>query len=795
MAMDYSRVSEWILRENSFDKEHLGKCEAIMSLGNGYLGLRSATEERYLDETRDLLINGTFNQSDPSAVTELPNAADMVSMEMVINKERFTLEQGTIDSYCRELNIRTAELKRDIIWTSPKGEQVSIQFKRVVSLDRLHDFAIQVILTPLSGDINIDIKSGINGRVTNTGSQHFTEGDMRFYDNKYIQYVPKTTQSDITFALNTTHRFWINGREKEIPVQLNMDLRKVYGDYHVKLMKGETLKIEKYCNVYTTRDFDMQEKNVTEIQKISLEKIKELAEIGYDRLAEETADAWNRQVWNCVPITIEGNDYDNFAVHFAQYHLRLMVPAHDNRMNIGAKGLSGEGYRGHCFWDTEIFLLPYYIFTQPETARKLEEYRYLSLPGAHKKAEHNGYQGAMFPWESAWLDDGEVTPEYQGVDIVTGSLIKVWSGFIEQHITADVAFGVWQYYTITGDQDYMDKYGYELIFDTARFWVSRLEDKNRQIHETVNEQGVTEFTEAVTEDGLYHICDVVGPDEYKEHKTDNAFTNYLAVWNMKKAVEYYELLKKENTELFQALNEKLNLEYWYREWTEKADKVFLPIPNECNVLPQDSTYLTLKDIDLSKYMAQDFVGGIFRDYNLTQINQIQVSKQADVLVLFFLLEDLFPHEVKKATWEYYSRRTTHDSSLSLCTHAVLAADMEAKEEAYQLFRKSTEIDLGPVMTTSNAGVHTASFGGIWQGAVYGFGGLRMLGGKLRIKPLLPEEWTKLEYTIIWHGQNLDICATHDKVTVKNLTGLKPVEIELCGQTVQVRDEVSVCIPA
>ena len=133
-------------------------------------------------------------------------------------------------------------------------------------------------------------------------------------------------------------------------------------------------------------------------------------------------------------------------------------------------------------------------------ARKLEEYRYLSLPGAHRKAEHNGYQGAMFPWESAWLDDGEVTPEYQGVDIVTGLLIKVWSGFIEQHITADVAFGVWQYYTITGDQDYMNRYGYELIFDTARFWVSRLEDKNRQIHETVNEQGITEFTETVTED-------------------------------------------------------------------------------------------------------------------------------------------------------------------------------------------------------------------------------------------------------------------------------------------------------
>ncbi len=791
MAMDYSRMSEWILREDSFDASHLGKCEAVMSLGNGYLGLRSSTEEKYLNETRDLLINGTFNKFDPSAVTELPNAPDMTAIEIYINGVRFTLEQGEIESYSRELNVKTAELSRNIVWRSPENNKVRFEFHRVVSLERLHDFALQVKITPISENINIDIKSGINGQVTNNGAQHFTDGDKRFYGGKYIQYIPKTTESNITFVLNAVHGFRLNRQELKVPVQLNMELRKVYGVYHTYVKAGDELTIEKYCNVYTTRDSDMQNKTAAEVQDLSLENIKEVEKTGYEKLASDTADAWDRQVWSKVPITIKGNDYDNFAIHFAQYHMRLMVPAHDNRMNIGAKGLSGEGYRGHCFWDTEIFLLPYYIFTQPEIARKLEEYRYLSLPGAHKKAAYNGYRGAMFPWESAWLDDGEVTPEYQGVDIVTGLLIKVWSGFIEQHITADVAFGVWQYYTITGDQDYMDKYGYEVVFDTARFWVSRLEDKNRLIHETVNEHGITEFTETVEEDGLYHICDVVGPDEYKEHKTDNAFTNYLAVWNIKKAMEYYTLLKEENPKLFAALNEKLELDVYYKEWNEKVDKVFLPIPNECNVLPQDSTYLTLKDIDLSKYKAQNFVNGIFRDYNLTQINQIQVSKQADVLVLFFLLEDLFPHEVKAATWEYYAARTTHDSSLSLCTHAVLAADMREKEQAYDLFEKSTEIDLGPAMTTSDAGIHAASFGGIWQGVVYGFGGLRMLGGKLRINPLMPEQWEELNYTFIWHGQKLAVTVTQTEVKVSNKTGTESVVIELCGQEVEIQDTMTV----
>ncbi len=789
MGMDYSKAKDWILREDSFDPYHLGKTEAIMALGNGYMGVRSAAEERYLGETRNCLVNGTFNKADDTAVTELPNVPDMTAMEIWINNDRFTLEQGTIDSYSKELNIRTGELKREIVWTSPDGDQVSLVFYRIVSLTRLHDFVIRAEVTPLSGDITVKLNSGINGQVTNTGAQHFTDGDKRLYEGRYMQFVPVTTQSDITFVVSTCHQFFKNDVQCDVPIQIYMKLRYIYGVFETEVKKGETLAMEKYCDVYTSRDIDMNGKSQEEMQSISLTELKDMESNGYHALAEESAREWEKEIWDRVPITIEGNDYDQFAIRFAQYHMRLMVPSHDSRMNIGAKSLTGEGYKGHCFWDTEIFLLPYYMFTQPEVARRLEDYRYLSLPGAHKKAAHNGYAGAMYPWESAWLDDGEVTPEFLDVDVVTGRPNKVWTGFIEQHITSDVAFGVWQYYVITGDQDYMDKCGYELIFDTARFWVSRLEDKCRQITETLNpETNEIELTETVTEDGLYHICDVVGPDEYKEHKTDNAFTNYMAVWNIKKAIQYYDELKANRPKMYKRLNETLQLDQYYEEWKEKVNKIYLPVPNEYGVLPQDSTYLTLQDIDLSKYKAQDFIGGICRDYNMPQINEIQVSKQADVLVLFFLLEDLFPAEVKKETWKYYAERTLHDSSLSLSTHAVLAADMKEPVMAYDLFEDSTKIDLGPVMTTSDAGVHAASFGGIWQGVVYGFGGLRMLGGKLRIDPMLPKEWTKLEYQLWWRDQELQVTVTPDEVKVVNLTGKKPITINLCGDEVVLETE-------
>ena len=764
MGMDYSKVRDWILREDSFDASHLGKCEAVMSLGNGYMGLRSATEEKYVGETRDLLVNGTFNKFDANEVTELPNAADVTAIELWIDGERFSLDQGTYDGYSRELNIKTGELTRTVKWTAKNGKSILFESKRIVSLARLHDIAMKISVTAGS-ELSLKIRSGINARVTNTGSQHFSEVEKRFYDKKYMQFVEKTTQSEVGFVINSVHRFLKDGEKTDLPTDVNIEHRLVFADYEIGLKAGECFTVEKLSNVNTTRDADNTGLDLPAIQEKSLRDLQESEALGYDALAAESAAAWKEQVWEKAPIEIEGDEkseFDLFAVRFAQYQMRIFVPAHDNRMNIGAKGLSGEGYKGHCFWDTEIFLLPYYIFTDPDTARKLVEYRYLSLPGAHRKAKENGYKGAMFPWESAWLNDGETCPLYMGTDILTGRPIKVWSGIIEQHISADVAFGVWQYGIITEDKDFMERCGYELIMDTATFWASRLEKGD---------------------DGLYHINDVVGPDEYHEHVNDNAFTNYMAKWNMEKAVAYADMLKKEKPALFASLDRKLNIAENYPKWSDGADNIFLPQPTNENILPMDDRFMDGEFIDLSKYKAQDFVAGIMKDYNLDQIQHIQVCKQADCLVLFYLLEDQFTPEVKRASWDYYIERTLHDSSLSLSTHSVMAADMGDDEMAYDLFQKSCAIDLGPYMGTSDAGIHAASFGGIWQCVVYGFGGVRMLDGKLRIEPRLPANWNKLSYTLYWKGEKLAVTMTKEDVEIQNLTGNKQVELTVKGKTV------------
>lgn len=771
--MNYSKGNGWIVEEQVFDGTLLGKCEAIMSLGNGYMGIRSVTEERYLGEKRDFFIAGTFNKFDKEEVTELPNLADIVGMEIKIDGERFSLESGTHTEYTRQLNLGTGELFRQVLWISPKGVKVEFRFQRIVSMEDLHLIAQKVLIIPQGTGVEVELCSGIDGRMTNNGSQHLSDGAKRLYDRDCMQMVQTTEESGIDIVYNTTHRFADEDKMVELSSRIVMERRKIFKEYRATIEKGHTLQIEKISNAYTTRDLSAAGCSCTELQETSRVALISQMEKGYDRLALESAAAWLRKVWNQTPIEIESADaFDQLAIRFAQYHLAIMTPAHDKRMSIAAKGLSGEGYKGHTFWDTDIFVLPYFTYTNPKIARQLEEYRYLSLEGAHKKAASNGLEGAQFPWESAWLDDGEVTPVWGAADIITGLPTKIWSGFIEQHITADVAYGIWQYYMVTGDEEFMDRYGYELLLDTAKFWASRLE-----------------YSE---EDQKYHINDVVGPDEYKEHADDNAFTNYMAHWNIRKAMEYYHILQSEKPELFQKLKDKMDLERVYSIWMDRVDQIYLPAPRELDlVIPQDKNYLTYKEIDLSKYKHQEHVGSMFLDYNLEQVNHIQVSKQADIMILFFLMEDLFSLEVKRANWAYYEPKTLHDSSLSLSTHSILANDMGDYDMAYELFRRATWIDLGPNMKTSDDGIHAASIGGIWQCVVYGFGGVRMLGGDLRIDPRLPEAWERLRFPIQWQGQELWIEVTKEELMVENRTKEKPVEFTCRGKMYSISDKTTI----
>ena len=741
-----NEFKNWIVSEIKFEEKYIGKTEAIFALGNGYIGLRSANEERYLNEKRDLFISGTFNKANKNEVTELPNVADVTEIEIFINGKHLMLNASNNKEYVKYLNLKTGELNRTFVYLDEEGNEYSLKFNRFVAQDRLHVIVNRVEITPLSKTANIRFISGINGQVTNTGSQHFNEGEKRVYEYKYIQMLQETSESCITFIQNSAHNIYINGDKIEEKPELSIDRRKVTISNNYDLTQGQTLVIEKFSNIYTTRDTTSENLTIEQIRDASLDEIKEISNMSYEILFNSNKEVWS-SYWNDQNIVIEGNDYDQLAIRFAQYHLKVMTPSHDNRCGIAAKGLSGEGYKGHSFWDTEIFILPFYTYSKPEIARKLLEYRYLSIGGARKKAKDNGYEGAMYPWESAWLEDGEVTPVWGAVDIVTGKSTKIWSGFIEQHITSDITFAIWQYYMVTNDEDFMEKYGYEIMFDTAIFWASRLEwDEIKQ---------------------RYHINEVIGPDEYKEHVDNDAFTNWLAYWTIETAINYYNKLKESDSEVIRKLESKLSLQNAMENWTTKLPKIYLPEPRDLdNVIPQNDTFLSLEDIDLTKYKNQEHIGSMFKDYNLDQVNKIQVVKQADVVMLLYLLEHKFSKEVKKANYDYYEKRTLHDSSLSLSTHSILASDIDEKDLAYKLFQEATKIDLGENMKTSDHGIHAASLGGLWQIVVNGFGGVRMVGGNLRINPKLPENWSRLSFSFMWKGNKLDIELTKEGIKIE-----------------------------
>ncbi|MEG2708445.1 MAG: glycosyl hydrolase family 65 protein, partial [Vagococcus sp.] len=325
-----------------------------------------------------------------------------------------------------------------------------------------------------------------------------------------------------------------------------------------------------------------------------------------------------------------------------------------------------------------------------------------------------------------------------------------------------------QYVEATGDKEFLETKGYEIILDTAKFWSSRLE-----------------WSE---EDSNYQITDVIGPDEYKEHVDNNAFTNYTAKWNIQKAIHIYEELKENNVEKFNELNTKLDLDRVYADWLDRVDKIFIPAPNEDGIIPQDDTYLSKKIIDLVPYKEDEQVGTLFHEYNLEQVNDMQVTKQADVLLLIYLFENLFSKEIKLDNWNYYEPKTMHDSSLSLSTHSALAADLGELDLSYQLFKEAIHIDMGPHMTSSDEGIHAASLGGIWQMIVFGYGGVRVLDGQLRIEPHLPENWDNLVFSIFWHGTELKVTVTKEAFEVEVISGEKEVTFDHKGEQYSVTDK-------
>ncbi len=773
--MNYNAVPcGWVVEETGFDARCMAKCESIFAQGNGYMNIRCSLEENYVGQCRNTFVAGTFNKAMPDEVTELPNLPDMTELVIALNGERFSMSQGKVHSYSRKLDLRNGECIREVDWESPAGIRAKFTFRRFVSLKREHVAAFMMEVTPVSGTFELLLESGISSRSTNTGSQHCLDGEKRVLDGDVLRLSTRTNQSDIPITLHCMHVF--NKKQAlELPV---IQRRRFVKRFRFLVEDGDTLRMEKFICYHTGRDKAFEEPDNPEgtadsqaVNDMGDACIRGCRNESYESLLAESEELWN-SYWGRSDVHIDSpNPMDQLGARFALYHLNIMVQRRDNRVGIGAKGMTGEGYKCHSFWDTEMFLLPHYLLTDPLAARTLLEYRYRTLPGAYRKAEENHYEGAMFPWESAWMDDGEVTPLYGAADVMTGESIPIYTGIREHHITADIAWAVMLYYNITEDDEFMEQYGCELMVETARFWASRLEWKE--------------------EASRYEICGVIGPDEYKEDVDNNAFTNYLAAYNLRAASDVIGSMEQKWPCAWERLGGESRLEELRKDFGEKSQKIYLPGPGEDGLVPQNDEYLSLEKIDLTKYKMQQGVSSVYEDYSPDQMNRLMLSKQADLVMLLRIMPELFDQETRRRNFIFYESRTLHDSSLSHGQHCVLAAWMGMDKMALDMYRHAVDIDLGPNPSSSDEGIHSAAMGGIWQCNVCGFAGLKWGAGELNLENHLPQQWNAMAFKICWKGTWINVSMERDMLRVKHLSG-PDLELTLNGKkyVLRVNGEVS-----
>ena len=745
-------MNPWYIEEKEFDPQKLHSRETVYTIGNGYFGTRGTFEEEYPKANPGTLLFGVFDKI-AIAKEELANAPDWLTMKLFVNGERFRLDQGKILDYHRTLDMQHGILRRVVRWESPGGIRIRITSERFASLADEHVGVIRYSLTveeqpETGGKLDVFLWSALNMAVGNYDLIHWETVEQR-RDGELLWLHTQTRHSSVQLVQTMSFTSRDCDFQKELIRSDTSPSIRIYKDLAV----GETMTAEKVVVMYTSRDVEDPLQTAIEHHHKILQSSATQAEPGkhyavlvegaryvnpciqvepFETLFAEHKKAW-QDYWQVSDVIIEGDDTAQQAIRYNIYQLRISESSHDSRYSIAAKGLTGFGYHGHVFHDTEIFMLPYFTYVHPAIARNLLMYRYRLLPAARAKAKSNGYDGAQYPWEST-LNGEETTPPAI-VHPETGELIPVLNGQIELHITASISHGVWQYWRVTGDDEFMREYGAEMLLNAAEFWASRAEWN--------------------PESSYYEINNVIGPDEWHEHVNNNAFTNYMARWNIQAAIDALHWLQSAAPDKAKQLTQQLDLnEKRLARWHDVATYIRIPQDKRTGLFEQFDGFFQLEPFDQEKYQGRtSSYQGIL---GMRVVQYYQIIKQADVLMLLTTLDQQFDLKTKKVNWDYYYPITDHDygSSLTPAFHVILACELGLVETAYNMFMIGALVDLEDLRGNSDEGIHCACAGAVWQAAILGFAGLRITEDGYSTNPSWPDGWTRLAFTCFHKGKQL-----------------------------------------
>lgn len=758
-------VDEWRLVEVEPGTDDVGTTETLFAVGNGYLGMRGNPEEGRPGYAHGTFING-FHESWPIKHAEeafgfahtgqtIVNVPDTKLMKIYVDDEPLVLSVADLDGYERTLDFRTGRLTRTVIWRTPAGKRVRIRSSRMVSFTDRHLALLEIEVTILSGgEAPVVISSltvnrqdgytdyrrpdadteGWDPRRTSSFTARVLIPELRWDRGERMVMAYRTSRSGMGIAVGTDHHV-----DTENPVESISSTEDDVGQqvFRFKAAEGVPIRVRKAVAYHTSRGVPAKE--LSDRCRRTLDRVRDN---GFEHYYDVQRQ-WLDEFWLNSDVVVEGHPHIQQAVRWCLFQL-AQAAARSDQMGIAAKGVTGSGYEGHYFWDTEVYMVPFLIYTAPGMARNALRFRVNLLPQARERAAVMSQRGALFPWRTI---TGEEASAYYA------------AGTAQYHIDADVAFAFTKYRELTGDTEFMYRDGAAVLVETARLWA----DLGFWRGEADGSQ-------------RFHIHGVTGPDEYTAVVNNNMFTNVMARANLRSAAALMREMEATDQRAYRRVMEALRLDpAEIDEWEACAEGMVVPFDETFGIHPQDEKFLSSELWDLEN--TPETKRPLLLNYHPLVIYRFQVLKQADVVLALFLQGDQFTAEEKRADFEYYDPITTGDSTLSGVVQSVIAAEVGYQDMAMQYFLSGLYVDLADLHSNARDGVHIASTGGVWNALIYGFAGLRDHNGLVSFDPRLPEAWPSLTFPLRVRGSRLRVRLRAESISFEVEEG-GPVEVSV-----------------
>lgn len=783
----------WSITYHDFDPIKERTRETLMTVGNGYFGTRGALEEMQANTVNypGTYIAGLYNRLSSKVGDRLVDNEDFVNCPnwlpvsfRIGDGDWIILSSDTLVEIDRKLDFKNGVLYKRAIVQDEKGRKTLIESRRLAGMQQPHLAAITYNLKPLNYSAEITLRSILDGDIINAGVERYKQLNQQHLEpieaagHGNLSYIlVKTTQSDVKIAMAARLHLTI-GNGKETP-RFEVVTKPSYIESTVKVQVSEceTIKIEKIVAIYTSQDKGIVDELTTAQREVTLSR-------NFESILQQNTDAWAK-IWEEIDITIEGDRLAQKLLRLHLYHLMVSASPHnaDIDASFTARGLHGEAYRGHIFWD-ELFIMPFYNIHFPDTAKATLMYRYRRLDQARAYAKEFGFDGAMFPWQSG--SNGREETQVIHLNPISGEWGDDYSS-LQRHVSLAIAYDIWEYYHTTGDLEFISAYGAEMFLEICRFWASK--------------------SELIPATGRYSIGKVMGPDEFHEQYhgakeggiNDNTYTNLMVAWALDRAFELLNLLTPEQHE---ALISRISLhEEELIHWREIGRKLNIIISPE-GILSQYDGYFDLKELDWDKYRAK--FGNIYRLDRILKAegksaDEFKVAKQADTLMIFYnldpeqvttILQNLgysLPIDYLSRNLVYYLARTSHGSTLSRVVHAQLANMIGNKNLSWELYLDALTSDYNDIQGGTTAeGIHSGVIAGTVLIALGTFAGLNLRSDVVKIAPSLPEHWRKIGFRFTFRDENYRIETGKDIVAITVLSDYRTeVPIEIAGKLYQL----------